>query len=593
MKSIQRCKEVLMSAAATEPDINSRFIPVEYSIARMSLGEKPDEEGLYRELDTLYRKIDCSDFSICMILRMMNLFSGSSLMSDKLKDDIKKELLRYDYWYDVENVRFPGSTIMWTENHAFFFRSDQFLAGKLYKDDVFKTGKTGSEMAAEVRDEVLDWIDIKLKTGFCEWDSTPYIPGNVQSLLNLYDFADDEEVSSKAKQLLDVMMFSVALHSFDGYPCSSEGRTYAKNLLKIEKNEMDSVKYILWNREGYHPSNAGVFLATSKYEGFEKADEAYCCTDTLESYEQQGFCVEDGPLFGRGYTTDHDLELYWQTMGYTHKLTLENNIKMGEKYNIQINHQLNSKYKYSLEHPEDDISIRGACYLGRANTVLYKTKDFALSSVQDYRKGEEGFSQHVWQATLPGGTYVFTNNPGTLGFGDSRPDFWSGNSEHPKALQYKDVLICIHKVSEKMKYRFSHAYFPTEEMDSVVCIGSYAFGRKGDSFISLYSSGGMKWGEGENAKNELVCDSPFNIWVCRPGSQSEYGSFENFVAEMLRSGVACEKDGITLQTEYGQLSAGWDSDFCLDGKVIPTRDFMRFENPFCRSEYMTGVYEYL
>ena len=62
----------------------------------------------------------------------------------------------------------------------------------------------------------------------------------LDTLLNLYDFADDEEISSKAKQLLDVMMFSVALHSFDGYPCSSEGRTYAKNLLKIEKNEMDS-----------------------------------------------------------------------------------------------------------------------------------------------------------------------------------------------------------------------------------------------------------------------------------------------------------------------------------------------------------------
>ena len=171
MKTLQRCEAVLRDAVDLL-DINARFNPLSIAIAKMSVGEKPEEKYLYNELDTLYRKFDCGDFSISLIVRMLNLYGDAGLLSDKMKADIKKELLRYDYWYDVENVRFPGHTIMWTENHVFYFKCDQFLVGKYYKDDIFKTGKTGTQMAAEVRAEVLDWMDIKLKTGFCEWDSS-------------------------------------------------------------------------------------------------------------------------------------------------------------------------------------------------------------------------------------------------------------------------------------------------------------------------------------------------------------------------------------------------------------------------------------
>lgn len=48
------------------------------------------------------------------------------------------------------------------------------------------------------------------------------------------------------------------------------------------------------------------------------------------------------------------------------------------------------------------------------NKVSYRTSDYMLSSVQDFRKGEKGYQHHIWQATLSPYAVVFSNNPDSL-----------------------------------------------------------------------------------------------------------------------------------------------------------------------------------
>jgi hypothetical protein len=48
------------------------------------------------------------------------------------------------------------------------------------------------------------------------------------------------------------------------------------------------------------------------------------------------------------------------------------------------------------------------------NTVVYKTPDYMLSSAQDYRPGESGRQEHIWQATLGPDAVVFTSHPACM-----------------------------------------------------------------------------------------------------------------------------------------------------------------------------------
>lgn len=83
----------------------------------------------------------------------------------------------------------------------------------------------GREVAAQVRSQIRDWIRVKAMVGFSEWDSNCYAAENVMSLLNVFDFTEDEELRGEARSLLDLICFGMAANSCKGVYASSHGRT--------------------------------------------------------------------------------------------------------------------------------------------------------------------------------------------------------------------------------------------------------------------------------------------------------------------------------------------------------------------------------
>lgn len=62
--------------------------------------------------------------------------------------------------------------------------------------------------------------------------------------------------------------------------------------------------------------------------------------------------------------------------------------------------------------------------MSEVNKITYRTPDYMLSSAQNFRPGEKGYQQHIWQATLGSYAVVFTNNPDSLRADDKhRPSF--------------------------------------------------------------------------------------------------------------------------------------------------------------------------
>lgn len=257
-------------------------------------------------------------------------------MPESLLKRMKDTFLDFDYWLS-EKSRFPSFKIMWTENHIITYHCAEYLAAQLFPEEVFRSrGMTGEELKKVAKAQILDWIRIKGRVGFSEWDSNTYVSINLETLMTLYDFAEDPELTAQAEKLLNIIFLSLALNNHKGIYGCTHGRAYSNAIRDESGNPLHCLLSILWDVDDLRPTR----------------------------------CAEKGIA------------------------------------------------------PKD---CRCTTYMPRVNKALYRTRDYMLSTAQDFRKGEHGFQQHIWQATLAPRAIVFTNHPGEYTEG-GRPDLWSGNN---------------------------------------------------------------------------------------------------------------------------------------------------------------------
>jgi len=600
MKDKEFCRKYLEQCAAINTSFSGGVQKALSSLAKAASGVQPVEEEILLAMDYIYVRNDCGDFVIANLLRMIYLFGESELISKKIKQAIKEMLLDFDYWFG-ENVKFPGRQIIWTENHIMMFMTCEYLAAQLYPDETFRfRKKKGSEICREIAPKILEWIKIKGLVGFSEWDSNCYIEENVYSLLNIYDFARDDILKEKANRLLDIMMFGMAVNSFKGNYCCSHGRSYASFIKHSGNTGVAIMQKLLWdigNLGDNLLSMGGISIATSQYDTCSVIDRiATDSSSVFEDKEQQSFDVEDGIKFNKGFHDFEDLTLYWHNMGYTHRDIAKRTYEMGVKFGIVVNKNVYTGYRYVKECKEKGIEpdkCKLGNYMCRVSKITYKTPDYLISCAQDFRKGEDGYQQHIWQATMEDDAIVFTNHPGTYNEGDGRPDFWSGNAIHPRAAQYKNMVICIYNIDRECRIPYSHAYFPQKKFDEVIEAEGWIFGRKGEGYVALYSQNGYQWSE-RNALSdvEAICKSPSNIWICHMGNKAQYSAFNIFINNMLLSEIIWSDNEVNFNSpEHGWIRYGWEGALMVNGEDIKVSGYKRFDNPYCQSDYFSGKYE--
>jgi len=222
-----------------------------------------------------------------------------------------------------------------------------------------------------------------------------------------------------------------------------------------------------------------------------------------------------------------------------------------------------------------------------ANLVVYKTPDHMLASAQDYRPGELGSAEHLWQATFGPSALVYVNHPASAREKDALvPNFWLGNRVLPRLAQWKDVLIALHQLPEDDWMGFTHAYFPAYAFDEYALRGNWAFARKGDGYLALTASNGfrlMKTGGG--AYQELRAAPGSAAWICHMGRKALDGEFADFQERILALPVNFDGLSVRLATLRGEeLSFGWQSPLLVDGQEQPLAGFKHFDNPYCQAE---------
>jgi hypothetical protein len=227
------------------------------------------------------------------------------------------------------------------------------------------------------------------------------------------------------------------------------------------------------------------------------------------------------------------------------------------------------------------------------NKATYKTPDYMLCSAQDYRAGEAGYQQHIWQATLGTDAVVFVTHPPCVSEeGSHRPNFWHGNVVLPRAAQWKDVLIAVHRLPEDDWLGFTHAYFPTTEFDEHAVREDadghrWAFAQKGDGYLALTAAQGLELiTYGDNAYRELRSHGRHNVWLCQMGRTAKDGGFGEFQEQVLALKPDFGELSVQSATLRGETVAfGWEGPLWVDGKEQPITGFKHYENPYCVADW--------
>jgi hypothetical protein len=185
------------------------------------------------------------------------------------------------------------------------------------------------------------------------------------------------------------------------------------------------------------------------------------------------------------------------------------------------------------------------------NKVSYRTKDYMISSVQDYRPGQPGEQEQVWLAVLGPNAHVFTNHPAySIDQDGLAPGFWSGNRALPRVAQWKDVLVAVYQLpAENNPLNYTHAYFPTANFDEYTLRGGWAFARVAEGYLALTASQPFTMPQhGPIALRELRANGPQVTWLCQLGSAAEDGSFEDFQTSVLGLTLSFDGQSVSFAT---------------------------------------------
>jgi len=224
-----------------------------------------------------------------------------------------------------------------------------------------------------------------------------------------------------------------------------------------------------------------------------------------------------------------------------------------------------------------------------------------LCSALDYKPGQAGDREHIWQATLGSGAVVFVNHPACMSQAPARrPNFWRGNGFLPRVAQWKDVLVAVHQLPDApqpTQLDFTHAYWPCYEFDEYAFEENnrglrWAFACKDSGYVALAAAQGFELvRRGPTAYRELRSYGRQNIWLCSMGRESMDGSLAKFKESVLALDVQWQvaerqqSPGVRCSTLRGDtLSFGWKGPLLVNGEDQALSGDRHYDSPYCVAE---------
>ena len=589
-----------------------------YDLANMELaaaghGAPPAREFMIgKALDRIDARLDCADFAVPALIRMLRAHRGTDRLSDSMAAKIEKSLINFKYWLDE-----PGEVhaCYFTENHQILYHSAEYLAGQLFPDAVFpNNGMTGREHRAHGEAFLRRWIGWRVRFGFSEWLTQGYYMDDILGLVNLMIYADEEEIRNDCRMLIDTLALDLAVHGFRGHLPVTHGRVYAGFIIDPDQEDCSQAMRLFFgegSREGL--CGAAVMLAACGYDCPDAIVNAYrSCRGIQTMRERMSVDAADAAACGVDPKDFDNIMFFWGMQTYSDRVCIENSLKVFPRWNWMTNRvkAYQERYRLCEEAGTPCPDAPDFTAMTQADIITRRTPDYILSCVQDFRKGRMGYQQHPWTASLGGRAVVFTTSPASLEY-RNRPNRWAGNLCLPRAVMHKNVLFCIYRIlPDFVDYLYSHLYFPRHEMDETAEKDGWLFGRKGNGYIAVRSLEPGYWEKkdpelfravwpddwearyGAAQDYEYIAQGHANVWVAEMGSAAENGSFAAFMSRFASAGLTGNTHRFTYDSpSLGRMRFGWSEPLTAEGKEIPLHGYQRYDTPFCQAEFGAERYE--
>lgn len=587
-------------------------------LIQLEEGETPDFDLLVDALKYIDGRYDCSDFRIVSLIRI--LYAHEDKLSEEAKASIKQTLTGFKYWMDQ-----PGEDSMcyWSENHQILFSSAEYLLGNYYKSDEFSNmGILGSQHSEMGKKRVLNWLEQRYLYGYTEWYSSTYYVEDIAPLSVLIDFAPDEEVRNKAKMVLDLLIYDLATQNFKGTFTANSGRMYEAAKMSGEHGSMKESISLIW-------PDYNRYLKVEKIEGMEVNFKYIKNYDVPEVLVDIGYDQESEQIYrasngvnlseykNEGLLGQEDYQIMFQlaSEAFSNPEVIHNTIQYIDKNKMFSNEFLNDfsminlgilkAFKLTplvskiLEPMYDGTAIQ------RANTYMYRTPDYAMSTAQSYHPGMFGDQHSLFSLTINNDLNIFVQHPaaslkegGALG---GSPNYWVGNGYHPHAVQDGNVSINLFVLPEKVNAlgdlagmarnieNYTHAYFPKQYMDQMFIENNYAFGQIGDVYVALIGKNNLAYKSYEdNAFNQemglteaydLIQEGRETYWITEVGTVAEYGSFDAFTQAIKMNQVGYKDQTVS----YKDYDLKFSGAFKKEGQAIDL-EYKRFDSKYATAE---------
>jgi hypothetical protein len=465
---------------------------------------------------------DCADFYSIGLLALLDRYADSPALLPEDQAAIEDAFTHFKFWIDE-----PGLDAMcyFTENHQVLFHVTAYLAGQRWPDRIFdNSGYSGRQQKRRARPRIESWILRRLRGSFSEWDSNAYMALDAFAMLALVEMANSARLREMATALLDKLFFLLACQSFRGAHGSTHGRCYAAGLKSARVENTSPLQRVGWGM--------GIWNGETRATGLLALARRYRVPTILQ---QIGADLPD-VLVTRARSA-------------------------------------------ARQRPQFDMKAGG----WDVRTITRRTPDGMLSAAVDYRPGEMGIQEHLWQATLGPEAVVFTTYPGnSQEHGNARPNFWSGSARLPRVGMADRTVICLYRLEENVGLGFSHAYFPTAMFDEWRIDGGWAFARAGAGYVALWGDGALVLTErGKHAGQELRSSGPGHVWLCHVGSQREDGDFAAFCAGVKMH--TPQTDGLSarwMTPEGREIAFAWEGPLTVDGRAEDWSDFPHYANAY-------------
>jgi hypothetical protein len=496
------------------------------AMAALEIGgvERIPSETVALACHFMEHRYDCADFYAIGLLALLYRYGEHPALAAGDRTRIEAAFLGFKYWLDE-----PGLDAMcyFTENHQILFHVAAYLAGQFWRTHTFSnSGWTGQQQMARNRPRIENWILRRLSGNFSEWDSNAYMTLDAFAMLALVEFADSARLREMATALLDKLFFLLACQSFRGVLGSTHGRCYVTALKSARVENTSALGRIAWGM--------GIFNGETRATGLLALARRYQVPEVLQAIG-----------------ADTERTLVTQARSF-------------------------AQFRPQFDMRGDDWDVR---------TLTYRASDVMLSATLDYRPGEMGIQEHLWQATLSPEACVFTTYPGnSQEHGNARPNFWAGSARLPRVAMFDRTVLCLYQLETNVGLGISHAYFPTAMFDEWRINGQWAFARVGGGYIALWGDGDLLLTDsGRHVAQELRSSGAGAAWLCRVGRAAQDGIFASFQETMMDRSPVAGKDSlaVTWNTPEGiHIRLSWTEGLTVNGHPTTTDHYPHYANAY-------------